>query len=1115
MKKNMLKTMLCILFTVFFVMGGGIGCSSDAEVDDTPPQVQSTTVTNADGSTTVTVTNADGTTTATTTKTGGTTTVVTTSADGNTVTTVVKDASGNETSTSTAVTKTNENGTTTTTTTITDSEGNTSTTTTETKEDGTKVTKDEKGEVISTFTPQEVSATATQLNLIPASVVSNNEKVAKAELSDDRVNITSVGEGNAVITVRDSATHTATVAVTVDKTGEFTAKQITPYSETPSQTQDDNTVTPGGQAATGTQEAPAAADVSNATVEIVESSGWLNSAYVIFKQVEDATYKVLIDDKELDEPLIRFYDTYTYYEQSEDENLQVTWIKKTLSKVVRADALGLTKGSHTMKVAAVSGDTTSAYSTATMTVVDHDRSGFAFAPEATTTPGAYKADGTLKDNAIVIYLTQGNKKTLTATIGGKSYTGIQDITQAIKKKNTSNPVDIRIIGTVTAESNDLSCADMKSAFALGVKEAANVTIEGVGHDATLYKAGVAAFKCDYIEISNLGLMKWGGGGDGDGISLKEDSFAWVHNCDYFYGDAGGDADQAKGDGSMDLKDDSNHVTISYNHFWDSGKMSLCGMKSESGENWITYHHNWFDHSDSRHPRVRTMTVHVYNNYFDGNSKYGVGAAYKSNIFVEQNFFRDAHDPMMSSMQGTDEGSGTFSGEDGGVIKAYNNKFVQNNKYQKFQFITNKYDYTNNVAVSEPETHTESLGTDNGDGTYTVYSWAYGDSFPSFITKSAAVDKEDGTGTKQYYQISKEKTGFVLTVPANASKVIVTAKSASNGVTSATLKIGGVSQTVTDGNYPEYTFDVSALSSTSLDVVAGKEGSINIKSIKVIAPTAWETTYTTGISLSDIDAYEVEKRSDQVPATVKAKQGGVTYSNFDVEKGDSGMGITIAVTDPDTAKANVLKYSGRHASDYYFNFDNSVDDASSALNTTLNSEVLAYKTGMVKVQGTAASSSGTGGDGDSGSTGGESGGDSGNTETTTPAVSAGATICSFTKTGASDSAFTVAGSIATDKGSYTVGSNTYSACVKLDSKGSVTFTTTKELTLTVYMKVKKTSEIQVAIDGTNQTLIGGSTVASSSSATTEQYYYTAKIAAGTHTIKKGKGENYLFAIALSE
>ena len=342
-------------------------------------------------------------------------------------------------------------------------------------------------------------------------------------------------------------------------------------------------------------------------------------------------------------------------------------------------------------------------------VLDHDRSGFAFT--GAKAPGACNKDGTLKSGAIVIYLTQENKKTVTATIGGTSYTGIQAITQAIKTKNTGGKaVAIRIVGTVKAENNDLSSDDMSSAYALGVKESSEVTIEGVGHDATLYGAGVAAFSCSYIEIANLGLMKWGGGKDGDGIALKGGNgkgqgYIWVHNNDVFYGDAGSDGDQVKGDGSMDLKDDTKYVTIAYNHFWDSGKMSLCGMKSESGPNYITYHHNWFDHSDSRHPRIRTMTVHIYNNYFDGNAKYGVGVTTGASAFVEGNYFRNAHNPMMSSMQGTDaRGDGTFSSEKGGIIKAYNNKFEQNNTNGvKFQYISNKYNWTNDVEVVPPET----------------------------------------------------------------------------------------------------------------------------------------------------------------------------------------------------------------------------------------------------------------------------------------------------------------------------------------------------------------------------------------------------------------------------
>ena len=122
---------------------------------------------------------------------------------------------------------------------------------------------------------------------------------------------------------------------------------------------------------------------------------------------------------------------------------------------------------------------------------------------------------------------------------------------------------------------------------------------------------------------------------------------------------------------------SSYITHSYNHFWDSGKCNLQGMKSEETSNYITYHHNWYDHSDSRHPRIRTCTVHIYNNYFDGNSKYGVGVTMGASAFVENNYFRSTADmkPMLSSNQGTDaDGEGTFSGEDGGIIKSFGNIF---------------------------------------------------------------------------------------------------------------------------------------------------------------------------------------------------------------------------------------------------------------------------------------------------------------------------------------------------------------------------------------------------------------------------------------------------------
>ena len=61
-------------------------------------------------------------------------------------------------------------------------------------------------------------------------------------------------------------------------------------------------------------------------------------------------------------------------------------------------------------------------------------------------------------------------------------------------------------------------------------------------------------------------------------------------------------------------------------------------QSSDSEITATFHHNWFDQSSSRHPRVRFGKVHVYNNLFDGNTTYGVGSAYGAKVLVEYNYF---------------------------------------------------------------------------------------------------------------------------------------------------------------------------------------------------------------------------------------------------------------------------------------------------------------------------------------------------------------------------------------------------------------------------------------------------------------------------------------------
>lgn len=412
---------------------------------------------------------------------------------------------------------------------------------------------------------------------------------------------------------------------------------------------------------------------SSASVTITRVVGWLESAYLEWNPVSNASYTVQYKKSDaaewtsVDAPLIRNY-----------------------GSVIRCDIPGLAQGSYDFKVAANGGTP----ATASASVASHDRCGYAFT--ADVLPGAYKADGTLKDGAIVIYVDNDNFNTVALEINKNAkgekitLTGVQAIVNnsgycKYASYNNNVPVCIRVIGRIDTTGFPKSSWG-SSAEGLQIKGTGKVdtmfTIEGVGDDATFWGFGILCRDSHYVELRNLGFMCFAD----DGISLDTGNlYTWVHNCDIFYGSTGGDSDQAKGDGSLDVKGDSMYQTYSYNHFWDSGKMSLCGMKSESGPNYITYHHNWFDHSDSRHPRIRTMTVHIYNNYYDGNSKYGTGATTGADAFVEANYFRNVKFPMMSSLQGNDvyAGSskydpgnyGTFSGESGASIKSYNNKIV--------------------------------------------------------------------------------------------------------------------------------------------------------------------------------------------------------------------------------------------------------------------------------------------------------------------------------------------------------------------------------------------------------------------------------------------------------
>ena len=446
---------------------------------------------------------------------------------------------------------------------------------------------------------------------------------------------------------------------------------------------------------------------STASVTFTAAQGTLESAYAEWNAVSGAT------------------DYHVYVKSGSSYTLVDNMLVRQYPTCFRVDVPGLAAGSYQLKVVPVIGgkeDESKAGETAALNVEAHDRSGFGFVEG--TSSGAYNEDGTLRENAVVLYVTEKTKDTVSMDVvtSSKGATtnavGIQEILDLLKKGYDTRPVCIRIVGMVTdpavTEGGDLVISGSSDSK----RYSAGLTIEGIGADATLNGFGVRLKNVSNVEVRNIGFMNCNSS-EGDDCGLQQDNdHIWVHNCDFFYGDAGSDADQAKGDGALDCKK-STYITFSYNHFYDNGKCNLLGLSEGTTDDlYITYHHNWYDHSDSRHPRVRYYSAHVYNNYYDGNAKYGIGATMGASIFSENNYFRNCKYPMLTSMQGSDVAGGntpTFSKEDGGTIKSYGNYMEGQNGYITYQ--TDNVEFDAYEASSREEQVPASVTSKKGGNTY--------------------------------------------------------------------------------------------------------------------------------------------------------------------------------------------------------------------------------------------------------------------------------------------------------------------------------------------------------------------------------------------------------------
>ncbi|SEN59419.1 Por secretion system C-terminal sorting domain-containing protein [Flavobacterium sp. CF108] len=802
--------------------------------------------------------------------------------------------------------------------------------------------------------------------------------------------------------------------------------------------------------------------------QINEASGWLESVFVKWQPVSNAqTYNVYytgegIVDRKIDNQLIRSYGSY-----------------------FRADIPGLKAGSYTVKIKPViSGVEGTGTTTSSLTVKAHDRSGFAFANSRV--PGAYNADGTPKSNAVIIYVTEQTKNTVSLDVTGATANpcvGLQTILDGYKKGKELRPLIIRMVGQITdlsyMMSGDIVIENSKNASAY-------LTLEGIGNDAAADGWGIRVKNASNIEIRNIGTMNCDSG-EGDNVGLQQDNdYVWVHNCDFFYGNAGSDADQVKGDGALDCKK-STYITFSYNHFWDSGKSNLLGLSEGTTAGlYITYHHNWYDHSDSRHPRVRYYSAHVYNNYYDGNSKYGVGSTLGSSVFVEANYFRNCKYPMLTSMQGTDVyngAEGTFSSEDGGTIKAFNNTMSGQTRFVGYNSSTYPVEFDAYVASTRNETISSSITSKKGAKTYNNFDtnssvmYSYTPDSPEtartnvmqyagrvsggdlqWAFNNAVDDTADAVNTGLKSALTNYQTNLVYvqdgTNPPAGNQTLTSTSNNNQTVTSGTA-IGAIvftwggdatdaavtglpasgltfvkntsAKTITISGTPTATVNYSIATTGTAGTPATGSGTITVNAAGTQTLTSTNNNSQTVTSGTAINSIVFTWGGTATDATVT----GLPASGLTFVKNTSAKTITISGTPTATVSYSV---------------------------TTIGT-------------GTAATGSGT---------------------ITVNTGSSGSEIHNFTTSGKTSTFYAITGNLSTTKGTVTYNGLTLTQCLKIESSTNISFTTSQASTLTlVFVEASAT----IKVDNVDKVASNG--------------IVTVSLAAGSHTITKKDTSNLFY------
>ncbi|GIG22152.1 alpha-N-arabinofuranosidase [Cellulomonas chitinilytica] len=230
------------------------------------------------------------------------------------------------------------------------------------------------------------------------------------------------------------------------------------------------------------------------------------------------------------------------------------------------------------------------------------------------------------------------------TTGGGS-ASVTTVTSASALTSAASGTTAKVVRV----SGTISCSGM---LTIG----SNKTIEGAS-GSKIVGCGLNVKSAKNVILRNLTFDGW----DDDAINVETSTNVWIDHNTFGTGY----------DGSADIKRASDYVTVSWNRFNGQNKNSLVGHSDDNGSQdrghlRVTYHHNWFNGTTQRNPRVRFGNpVHVYNNLYSSVKSYGVASTEEAGVLVEGNYFENTPDTYHL-------GEGSSSA---GSLVARNNTFV--------------------------------------------------------------------------------------------------------------------------------------------------------------------------------------------------------------------------------------------------------------------------------------------------------------------------------------------------------------------------------------------------------------------------------------------------------